>query len=49
MSVGEVPCGKRNDNSDAAAAIVVTEEHEIALYERHSAFVSYYVERRTAD
>lgn len=42
---------KRNDNSEAAAAIVAAEEHEIALYERHSAFVSYgyYVARRTAD
>lgn len=42
---------ERNDNSEAAAAIVTAEEHEIALYERHSAFVSYgyYVARRTAD
>ena len=42
---------ERNDNSDAAAAIVAAEEHEIALYERHSAFVSYgyYVARRTPD
>jgi SAM-dependent methyltransferase len=42
---------ERNDNSDAAAAIVAAEEHEIALYERYSAFVSYgyYVARRTAD
>ena len=42
---------ERNDNSEAAAAIVAAEEHEIALYERHSAFVSYgyYVARRTAD
>jgi len=42
---------ERNDNSDAAAAIVAAEEHEIALYERHSAFVSYgyYVARRSAD
>jgi hypothetical protein len=42
---------ERNDNSDAAAAIVAAEEHEIALYERHLAFVSYgyYVARRTAD
>ncbi len=42
---------ERNDNSDAAAAIVAAEEYEIALYERHSAFVSYgyYVARRTAD
>lgn len=42
---------ERNDNSDAAAAIVAAEEHEIALYERHSAFVSYgyYVARRTTD
>jgi SAM-dependent methyltransferase len=41
----------RNDNSEAAAAIVAAEEHEIALYERYSAFVSYgyYVARRTAD
>ena len=41
---------ERNDNSEAAAAIVAAEEHEIALYERHSAFVSYgyYVARRTA-
>ena len=42
---------ERNDTSDAAAAIVAAEEHEIALYERYSAFVSYgyYVARRTAD
>jgi SAM-dependent methyltransferase len=41
----------RNGNSEAAAAIVAAEENEIALYERHSAFVSYgyYVARRTAD
>jgi SAM-dependent methyltransferase len=40
---------ERNDNSEAAAAIVAAEEHEIALYERHSAFVSYgyYVARRS--
>lgn len=31
----------RNDNSEAAAAIVAAEENEIALYERNSAFVSY--------
>jgi hypothetical protein len=42
---------ERNDNSEAAAAIVAAEEQEIALYERHSAFVSYgyYVARRTGD
>ena len=42
---------ERNGNSEAAAAIVAAEENEIALYERHSAFVSYgfYVARRTAD
>jgi len=42
---------ERNDNSEAAAAIVAAEEHEIALYERYSAFVSYgyYVARRAAD
>ncbi len=42
---------ERNDYSEAAAAIVAAEEHEIALYERHSAIVSYgyYVARRTAD
>lgn len=42
---------ERNDNAEAAAAIVAAEEHEIALYERHSTFVSYgyYVARRTAD
>ena len=41
---------ERNDNSEAAAAIVAAEQNEIALYERHSAFVSYgyYVARRTA-
>ena len=41
----------RNENSEAAAAIVAAEQHEIALYERNSAFVSYgyYVARRTAD
>ena len=40
----------RHDNSEAAAAIVAAEEHEIALYERNAAFVSYgyYVARRTA-
>ncbi|MCC5862295.1 MAG: class I SAM-dependent methyltransferase [Gammaproteobacteria bacterium] len=42
---------ERNDNSEAAAAMVAAEEHEIALYERYSALVSYgyYVARRTAD
>jgi SAM-dependent methyltransferase len=41
----------RNDNSEAAAAIVAAEENEIALYGRYSAFVSYgfYLARRTAD
>lgn len=41
----------RNGNSEAAAVIVAVEEHEIALYERNAAFVSYgyYVARRTAD
>lgn len=42
---------ERNDSSKAAAAIVAAEEHEIDLYERYSAFVSYgyYVAKRTAD
>jgi hypothetical protein len=42
---------ERNDNSEAAAAIVTAEEQEIALYEQHSEYVSYgyYVARRTAD
>jgi SAM-dependent methyltransferase len=41
----------RHGQSEAAAAIVAAEKQEIALYERHSAFVSYgyYVARRTAD
>jgi len=42
---------ERHHNSDAATAIVASEEQEIALYERHAAFVSYgyYVARRTTD
>ena len=42
---------ERNDNSDAAAAIMAAEEREIALFEQHSAFFSYgyYVAARTAD
>jgi SAM-dependent methyltransferase len=42
---------ERNDDSEAAAAIVVAEEHEVFLYERHSEFISYgyYVARRTAE
>jgi SAM-dependent methyltransferase len=41
----------RHGSSDAAKAIVATEESEIALYERHRAFVSYgyYVARRSDD
>jgi SAM-dependent methyltransferase len=41
----------RHGNSEAAAAIVAAEEREIALYERHSAFVSYgyYLARRVDD
>ena len=41
----------RHGDSEAAAAIVAAEQHEIALYERHSEFVSYgyYVARKTAD
>ncbi len=41
----------RHGNSEAAAATVAAEEHEIALYERNWAFVGYghYVARRTAD
>ncbi|MDJ0861706.1 MAG: class I SAM-dependent methyltransferase [Gammaproteobacteria bacterium] len=41
----------RHGNSEAAAATVAAEEHEIALYEHNSAFVGYghYVARRTAD
>jgi hypothetical protein len=41
----------RHGNSGAAKAIVAAEEHEIVLYERHSAFVSYgfYIARRIAD
>lgn len=40
----------RNGHSKAAAAIVATEEHEIALYERYSAFIGYgyYLARRGA-
>lgn len=40
----------RHDQSEAAQAIVATEEREIALYERFSAFVSYgyYVARKLA-
>lgn len=42
---------ERNENSEAAAAIVAAETHEIDLYERHSGYVSYgyYVARRTGD
>jgi len=38
----------RHANSEAARAIVVAEEQEIALYERHKAFVSYgyYIARK---
>jgi len=41
----------RHGNSEAAAAIVAAEQHEIALYERYSAFIGYghYLARRTAD
>jgi SAM-dependent methyltransferase len=41
---------ERNGSSEAAATIVAAEENEIALYERHAAFVSYgyYVARNTA-
>jgi SAM-dependent methyltransferase len=39
----------RHGHSDAARALVAAEEAEIALYERHSAFVGYgfYIARRT--
>ena len=42
---------ERHDRSEAARTIVQAEENEIALYERHSAFVSYgyYVVKRTID
>lgn len=38
----------RHENSDAAQAIVAAEEHEISLYERYKAFVSYgfYIARK---
>jgi hypothetical protein len=38
----------RHGNSEAARAIVAAEEHEISLYERHKAFVSYgfYIARK---
>lgn len=38
----------RHDHSEAARSIIEAEEHEIALYERYSAFVSYgyYVARK---
>ena len=41
----------RNGDSKVAAGIVAAEEHEIALYERNAAFVSYgfYVARKTGD
>ena len=41
----------RHGSSDAARAVVAAEELEIALYERHRAFVSYgyYVARKTDD
>ena len=41
----------RHGQSDAAKAIVAAEEAEIALYERHAAYVSYgfYVARKTGD
>lgn len=41
----------RNGNTPAAAAVVVAEEQEIALYERYAAYVGYgyYVAKRTSD
>ena len=41
---------ERNGGSDAARALVAAEEAEIALYERHAAFVSYgyYIARKVA-
>ena len=43
--------GNDNDNTELAAAIVASEEHEIRLYERYSAYVGYgyYIARRTGD
>lgn len=40
----------RNDNSEAAKAIVSAEEHEISLFERHKTFVSYgyYIARKVS-
>lgn len=40
----------RHENSEDARAIVAAEENEIALYERHKAFISYgyYIARRLA-
>ena len=40
----------RHENSDDARAIVAAEEHEISLYERHRAFISYgyYIARKVA-
>ncbi len=40
---------ERHGNSEAARAVVAAEEAEIALYERHKAFVSYgyYIARKT--
>jgi len=41
----------RHDNSEAARAIVATEEKEIALYQRYSAFFSYgyYIARKNTE
>lgn len=42
---------ERHQHSDAARAIVETEENEISLYEQHKAFISYgyYVARKASD
>jgi hypothetical protein len=39
---------ERHQGSEAARAIVAAEQHEISLYQRHKAFVSYgyYIARK---
>jgi hypothetical protein len=41
MQARFAPFLSRHGNSEAAAAIVAAEKHEIALYERNAAYVSY--------
>ncbi|HCZ49815.1 MAG TPA: SAM-dependent methyltransferase [Gammaproteobacteria bacterium] len=45
------PFLERHGHSEAATAIAAAQEHEITLYEQHSAFIGYgyYVARKTAD